>query len=55
MLSRVPDFKEDARDFPVGPVAKKDVVLSMQGVQVQSLVRELYPMCCNQYLAQPNK
>ena len=31
MLSLVPDFKEDARDFPVGPVAKKDVVPSMQG------------------------
>ena len=38
--------KSYVRDFPGGPVAK--TVLPMLGAQVQSLVRELDPMCYNQ-------
>ena len=33
------------RDIPGGPVAK--TVLPIEGAQVQSLVRELDPTCCN--------
>ena len=32
-------------DFRGGPVAK--TVLIMQGAQVQALIRELDPICCN--------
>ena len=34
------------RDFPGGPLAK-DSELPMRGAQVQSLVREVGPTCCN--------
>ena len=33
------------KDFPGGPVA--DSTIPMQGAQVQFLVRELDPACCN--------
>ena len=36
-----------SRDFPGGPVAKTSFKLTMQGIRVQSLVRELNPTCCN--------
>ena len=39
--------------FPGGPVAK--TALSMQGAQVQFLVRELNPTCDRYDLAQPDK
>ena len=41
------------RDCPGGPVAK--TALSMQGAQVQFLVRELNPTCDRYDLAQPDK
>ena len=46
--------KINSRDFPGGPVAKTPRS-QMQGAQVQSLVRELDPSCCNEDPEQPNK
>ena len=34
-----------SRDFPGGPVAKISFKLTMQGIRVQSLVRELNSTC----------
>ena len=36
-----------SRDFCGGQVAKMPFRLTMQGIRVQSLVRELNPTCCN--------
>ena len=35
-------LKQDFRDCPGGPLAE-----TLQGTWVQSLVRELDPLCCN--------
>ena len=57
MLSLVPDFKEGARDFPVGPVAKTGHS-QCKGSRFDPWSGNYIPgqeTCCNQDLAEPNK